>query len=105
MFSLSSARRFARMLGVLVLAAATLGALAPFASASPPPPDSGPAGIVPIPAPATPPAVTGLPVWAVVVISVGALVLGAGLALAAVSVQRARHSHIAGPPASRQPAG
>jgi hypothetical protein len=104
MFSLSSARRFARMLGALVLAAATLGVLAPIASASPPPPDSGPAGVVPIPAP-TPPAVTGLPVWAVVVISIGALVLGAGLALAAVSVRRARHSDIAAPPASRQPAG
>lgn len=76
MFSLSSARRFVRMLGVLVLAAATLGALAPLASASTrvfPPPD--PAGTVPIPAPTTPPAVSGLPLWAVVAISIGALVL------------------------------
>jgi hypothetical protein len=105
MFSLSSARRFARMLGALLLAAATLGVLAPIASASPPPPDSGPAGVVPIPAPTMSPAVTGLPVWAVVVISIGALLLGAGLALAAVSVRRARHSHIAAPPATRQPAG
>jgi hypothetical protein len=39
------------------------------------------------------------------VISIGALLLGAGLALAAVSVRRGRHSHIAAPPASRQPAG
>ena len=106
MFSLSSARRFVRMLGVLVLAAATLGALAPLASASTrvfPPPD--PAGTVPIPAPTTPPAVSGLPLWAVVAISIGALVLGAGLALAAVSARRARHPHIPAPPARRQPAG
>jgi hypothetical protein len=103
MFSLSSARRFVRMLGVLVLAAATLGALAPLASAGTGPPDPGPAGTVPIPPPATPPAASGLPLWAAAAISIGALVLGAGLALAAVSARRARHPHIPAPPASGSP--
>ena len=104
MFSLFSARRFVQILGVLVLAAATLGALAPLASARTDP-DPSPTGTVPIPipAPTTPPAVTGLPLWAVFAISIGALVLGAGLALAAVSAWRARH--LAAPSGTRQPVG
>ena len=104
MSSLSIPRRFARVLGVLVLTAATLGALAPLASASQPP-IGPPAGTVPIPPPTTSPAVTGLPLWAAVAISIGALVLGAGLALAAVSVRRARHPRIPAPPGRRQPVG